>query len=39
MRVAVGRDYADVPPTRGVYRGSAGETLDVRVSLQAISSS
>jgi transglutaminase-like putative cysteine protease len=39
VRVAVGRDYADVPPTRGVYRGSAGETLAVRVSLQAISSS
>ena len=21
VRVAVGRDYADVPPTRGVYKG------------------
>jgi transglutaminase-like putative cysteine protease len=36
VRVAVGRDYADVPPTRGVFKGSATETLDVRVSLQAL---
>ncbi|HMO58536.1 MAG TPA: transglutaminase family protein [Roseiflexaceae bacterium] len=31
IRVAIGRDYADVPPTRGVFRGSAGESLDVTV--------
>jgi len=33
VRVAVGRDYRDVPPTRGVFRGAAAETLcvDVRV--------
>jgi transglutaminase-like putative cysteine protease len=33
VRVAVGRDYRDVPPTRGVFRGAATETLavDVRV--------
>ena len=31
VRVAVGRDYADVPPTRGVLKGSAQETLAVRV--------
>jgi transglutaminase-like putative cysteine protease len=37
VRVAVGRDYADVPPTRGVYKGSAGETLAVRVGLEALS--
>jgi transglutaminase-like putative cysteine protease len=36
VRVAVGRDYADVPPTRGVYKGTANETLSVRVGLQAI---
>jgi transglutaminase-like putative cysteine protease len=36
VRVAVGRDYADVPPTRGVYKGNAGETLAVRVGLQAL---
>jgi transglutaminase-like putative cysteine protease len=31
VRVAVGRDYADVPPTRGVFRGTAEETLEVAV--------
>jgi transglutaminase-like putative cysteine protease len=36
VRVAVGRDYGDVPPTRGVYKGQANETLAVRVGLQAL---
>jgi len=36
VRVAVGRDYADVPPTRGVFKGSAQETLSARVRLQAV---
>lgn len=27
VRVAVGRDYADVPPTRGVFKGSAESML------------
>jgi transglutaminase-like putative cysteine protease len=36
VRVAVGRDYADVPPTHGVYTGKANETLSVRVGLQAL---
>ena len=36
VRVAVGRDYADVPPTRGVFKGAARETLSVRVGLQAL---
>jgi transglutaminase-like putative cysteine protease len=36
VRVAVGRDYADVPPTRGVYRGSASESLDVKVRVWAL---
>lgn len=34
IRVAVGRDYADVPPTRGTYRGAAGERLEVSVSIR-----
>jgi transglutaminase-like putative cysteine protease len=34
VRVAVGRDYADVPPSRGVYKGSAEETLDVAVTIR-----
>jgi transglutaminase-like putative cysteine protease len=36
VRVAVGRDYADVPPTRGIYRGAAQEELSVSVSMTAI---
>ena len=31
IRVAVGRDYADVPPTRGVHRGEAESELCVSV--------
>lgn len=31
IRTAVGRDYADVPPTRGVFRGDAESELDVAV--------
>jgi transglutaminase-like putative cysteine protease len=33
VRVAVGRDYADVPPTRGVFRGEAGSELGVSVTV------
>jgi transglutaminase-like putative cysteine protease len=29
--VAIGRDYADVAPTRGVYKGAAAGTLAVAV--------
>jgi transglutaminase-like putative cysteine protease len=36
VRVGVGRDYADVPPTRGVYRGSAEEELDVSVEIREL---
>jgi transglutaminase-like putative cysteine protease len=33
VRIAFGRDYGDVAPVRGVYRGHAGQRLavDVRV--------
>ena len=31
VRVAVGRDYADVPPTRGVFKGKSKENLSVSV--------
>jgi transglutaminase-like putative cysteine protease len=34
VRVAVGRDYADVPPSRGVYKGTATETLEVAVTIR-----
>jgi len=33
IRVAVGRDYADVPPTRGVYKGDATSELSVSVTV------
>ncbi len=33
IRVAIGRDYADVPPTRGIYKGTARSTLHVGVSV------
>ncbi len=33
IRVAVGRDYADVPPTRGVFHGEAGSELAVSVNV------
>jgi transglutaminase-like putative cysteine protease len=36
VRVAVGRDYADVPPTRGVFRGAAEETLEVAVRIAVL---
>jgi len=31
IRVAVGRDYADVPPTRGIFKGNADSSLSVAV--------
>ena len=33
IRVAIGRDYADVPPTRGVYKGEAHSELSVAVTV------
>ena len=36
VRVAVGRDYADVPPTRGVFKGGSEETLEVAVRMVAL---
>jgi transglutaminase-like putative cysteine protease len=33
IRVAVGRDYAEVPPTRGVFKGGAESELSVSVSV------
>jgi transglutaminase-like putative cysteine protease len=33
VRVAIGRDYADVPPTRGVFRGEARSELAVLVTV------
>jgi transglutaminase-like putative cysteine protease len=34
--VATGRDYADVPPTRGVYKGAGQEEMAVDVTVERI---
>jgi len=34
IRTAVGRDYADVPPTKGVFKGSVDSQLLVAVSVE-----
>jgi transglutaminase-like putative cysteine protease len=36
VRVAVGRDYHDVPPTRGVYLGAAEEAMEVTVQTRVL---
>lgn len=35
IRTALGRDYADVPPTRGIYRGATESELYVAVQVEA----
>jgi transglutaminase-like putative cysteine protease len=37
IRAAVGRDYADVPPTRGTLKGDAASELAVAVSVSPAS--
>ena len=34
VRAAVGRDYSEVPPTRGTYKGDADSELSIAVSLE-----
>ncbi len=36
IKVAIGRDYHDVPPTRGTYRGAAVGNLGVAVSTRVL---
>jgi transglutaminase-like putative cysteine protease len=36
VRLGVGRDFRDVPPNRGIYRGQAAEDLRVHVRLRPI---
>jgi len=36
IRVAVGRDYGDVPPTRGIYKGDAESKLSVSVKVNRL---
>ena len=35
VRTAIGRDYADVPPTRGIFRGKTDSELSVAVRVTA----
>ncbi len=37
IRAAVGRDYADVPPTRGTFKGDAESELAVAVTVEPTS--
>ena len=34
--VAYGRDYADVPPTRGIVKGDSGSILEVDVNVRQV---
>jgi len=34
VRAAVGRDYADVPPTRGTFKGAAESELSIAVAIE-----
>ena len=36
IKMAIGRDYADVPPTRGTFRGQAEERLTVSVEARQV---
>ena len=36
VRLAVGRDYTDAAPTRGIYVGSADSTMTISVKTQAV---
>jgi transglutaminase-like putative cysteine protease len=36
VKVAVGRDFSDVPPNKGIYRGRGDESISVRVESRAL---
>jgi len=36
IRVAIGRDYSDVPPTKGIFHGNADSTLEVEVDVRKL---
>jgi len=36
VKMAVGRDYSDVPPTRGTFRGRATSELAVEVNVKRL---
>jgi transglutaminase-like putative cysteine protease len=36
VKIAIGRDYSDVPPTRGTYHGGPTESMTVAVTTRAV---
>jgi len=36
VKTAVGRDFSDVPPNKGIYRGAGEERIDVRVATRTL---
>jgi transglutaminase-like putative cysteine protease len=38
VKVALGRHFADVPPNKGIYRGKAGEKIEVQVKSEELDS-
>lgn len=36
VRIGVGRDYGDIPPSRGTFKGNGKEKLEVKVSVREI---
>lgn len=38
-RIGVGRDYRDVSPVRGVYKGALRSSMSVNVAMEALVSS
>jgi transglutaminase-like putative cysteine protease len=36
IKIAVGRDYADVPPVTGNYKGTTDRKLDVKVDVKRL---
>jgi len=38
VKVAFGRDFRDVPPNKGLYRGNAKESIEVRVQSEVLPS-
>ena len=36
IKIGSGRDYDDVPPVRGTYKGNAMETLNVSVKVSSM---
>jgi transglutaminase-like putative cysteine protease len=36
VKVAIGRDFTDVPPNKGIYRGEGTETIRVKVATRTL---